>query len=378
MLASSQSLGIFSGLNPRAPATWSGTPSHLIQALESQGVRCESYSSEMRPGTTLAERILSMTVSGAAPYSKLCLRPKLSHLADFFDHVGCRDVLHIPGDCVMPYPGAGTGLRHHAFMDSTFRQFWVPWLREYHGHRTGLLKRCLKWEIQRRESFYQACLAQYTKLFVTTRWVKESLVNDYGVDAERVTVCYTGTGNIRHLNLDRDYENPILLFVAKHNYIHKGAAVVLEAFRRLRERHNSVKLVMVGPDPVILGAAAHEPRVTFHSFLEWDKLERLFNRASLFVMPSLYEPYGLVYLEALRCGVPVVCSATGGMSSIVLDHGCGWAIDQEPTDALLNVLLEAVGNPDRCRAMGRNGQEFIAAHGSWAQCAQVIIQQTKL
>jgi len=274
----------------------------------------------------------------------------------------------------MPCPGAHTGLKHYAFMDSTFRQFWGPWFREYHAQRGGLLQRGLQFEIRRREKFYQSCLVQYSNFFVTTSWVRQSLVNDYGVDPERVTVCYTGTGNIRNLDFDRDREHPILLFVAKHNYLHKGAAIVLDAFRRLRERHPTVELVMVGPDPGILGGAPSEPKNTFHSFLEWDELERLFNRASLFVMPSLYEPYGLVYLEALRCGVPVVCSATGGMSSVVQEHRCGWAIDHDQPDALLNALLEAVCDLDRCWAMGRNGQKFVDAHCSWEKCAQLMIR----
>ena len=274
----------------------------------------------------------------------------------------------------MPFPGAQTGLRHHAFMDSTFRQFWGPWFREFHGQRKGLLKQCLKAEIRRREKFYQCCLAQYSNLFVTTGWVRDSLVNDYGVAPERVTVCYTGTGHIRHLNLERDREHPVLLFVAKHNYLHKGAATVLHAFRRLRERHPTAELVMVGPDPDVVGAMPDEPRVTFHAFLEWNQLEELFNRAWLFVMPSLYEPYGLVYLEALRCGVPVVCSSTGGMSSVVHDHDCGWVVDNSDEDSLLAALVEATADPERCLAVGRNGREFVESHCSWEKCAEVIIQ----
>lgn len=370
-------LGIFSGSDPRSPSTWSGTPFNLIQALESQGVHCETYSADMRASRSVPERMLRSISKGSAPYTKLCLRPQLAHLASHFNHLECHDVLHVPGDFLMPFPRAHTGLRHHAFMDSTFRQFWTPWFREYHGQRNGLLKRALQFEIRRREKFYQSCLAQYSNIFVTTSWVRQSLVNDYGVDPERVTVCYTGTGNIRNLNLARDREHPILLFVAKHNYIHKGAAIVLDAFRRLREHHDTVELVMVGPDPGILGAAPNEPRVTFHSFLEWNELEHLFNSASVFVMPSLYEPYGLVYLEALRCGVPVVCSATGGMSSVVRDHDCGWAIDNDQPDALLNALLECVGDLDRCWARGRNGQAFVEAHCSWEICAELMVRTIK-
>jgi len=367
-------LGIFSGSDPRSPSTWSGTPFNLIKALESQGVHCEIYSSDMRGVRSIPESIVRSISKGAAPYSKLCLKPQLTHLANHFTNLKCQEVLHLPGDFMMPFPGAKTGLNHHAFMDSTFRQFWGPWFREYHGHRRGLLKQGITLEVRRREKFYQSCLAQYSNIFVTTSWVQHSLVNDYGVDPARVTVCYTGTGNIRNLNLDRDREHPILLFAAKHNYLHKGAATVLDAFRRLREHHHTVELVMVGPDPSILGVEINEPRVTFHSFLEWNQLEHLFNSASLFVMPSLYEPYGLVYLEALRCGVPVVCSATGGMSSVVHDHGCGWAIDNDQPDALLNALLEATSDLDRCWSKGRVGQEFVESHCSWEICAKSIIK----
>lgn len=366
-------LGIYSGLDPRLATTWSGTPANLIEALEEKSDLLPCYHAEPALGRGLAATLLDKVSPASALFSKVGSRHLVDNLARHFHRQGRDTILHISGEH-LPHPGCDTNLRHLVFIDSTFEQFLMPWFRERFRHRSRAVNFLLDVELQRRNRYYRSSLSSIEHFFVATDWVRESLVNKYGIAGNRITTCYTGTGNISCISTARDFSRPKILFVARHNYVNKGASILLEAFRLIREKYEHAELILVGPDRAGLEMPESEERVTVHHFLEWQELERLFNSATLFAMPSLYEPYGLVYLEAMKCGTPVVCSSTGGMSSIVRDQNCGWILEDLEPLALSRTLDEAMSNPGGCESRGHNGQEFVEANCSWTKCAEKIQQ----
>ena len=364
-------LGGYSESDPRLVTTWSGTSSNLIRALEAHGDTLPCYQAAPANQIGIAASILHKASPASALFSKVGARHYVEDLALYFQKHGCDTVLHIPGDH-LPHPSFDTSLRHMAFIDSTFEQFLMPWFRERYQRHSRVVNAVLDLEMRRRNCYYQESLRSIDHFFVTTDWVRESLVSSYGISGDRITTCYTGTGNITRLATGRDFTRPQILFVARHNYVNKGASILLEAFRVIRKKHAYAELILVGPDRDGLGMQGEEERVTVHPFLEWQDLERLFNRATLFAMPSLYEPYGLVYLEAMKCGTPVVCASTGGMSSIVRDQDCGWILDEREPMALANILDRALSDPDAWMSKGRNGQNFVEADCSWTKCVEKI------
>lgn len=368
-------LGIYSGLDPRLASTWSGTPANLLKALEENGDHLPCYHAEPSLRRGIAANILGKASAASALFSRIGSRHLVDNLARHFRDQGCDTVLHVSGEH-LPHPGSNTGLRHLAFIDSTFEQFLMPWFEERFEHRPRGIKLLLSLEMRRRNRHYKESLSTVEHFFVASDWVKESLAGSYGVPRERITTCYTGTGNISRIETARDFNRPSILFVARHNYVNKGAVLLLEAFRLVRDQHPHAELILVGPDPGNLGIRKDEPGVTVHDFLEWDQLERIFNGATLFAMPSLYEPYGLVYLEAMKCGTPVICSSSGGMSSIVKAQDCGWVLEQRTPDALAAILHTALSSPEAAVSKGLRGQDFVEAHCSWTKCASVI--RTKL
>lgn len=372
-------LGIIANGDPRSGKTWSGTPRNLIQALEAAGATCEASSLSKHRRQGLIGRHLKKFSTVSVNLSKVGTRHTLDEISRHFLDKGCHSLLHLPGNLAMPYAGSDTGLRHFGFFDSTFRQFWIPWLEHRYAGLKGIKKRLLAWENRRRDAFYGESVRNFDHVFVTTDWVKESLIEDYAVNPDRISVTYTGSGSVRDLEIGYKERSQRLLFVAKHNYLHKGARLLLDAFRVLRERHGTAELVMVGPVPDAIGALPDEERVTFHSYLEWEALEMLFNHAAVFVMPSLYEPYGLVYLEALRCGTPVICSSTGGMSAIVEKFDCGWSVPEGSEVGLPNqlagIMQEALENAHESERRGRNGRKFVQSHCSWEKCAEIILKR---
>jgi len=103
------------------------------------------------------------------------------------------------------------------------------------------------------------------------------------------------------------------------------------------------------------------------------------SNATVFACPSVYEPLGIVNLEAMACEAPVVATRTGGIPEVVVDGETGWLVDIEQVDDgsgtpvdparfeadLAAALTEAVSDPERARAMGRAGRTRAVEQFSW-------------
>jgi len=96
---------------------------------------------------------------------------------------------------------------------------------------------------------------------------------------------------------------------------------------------------------------------------------QLLTHATVFAIPSIYEPLGIVNLEAMACGTAVVGSRTGGIPEVVADGETGLLVpagEPEPLAAALNTLLS---DPDRAAAMGQAGRKRAVAEFGWAAIA---------
>jgi glycosyltransferase involved in cell wall biosynthesis len=92
----------------------------------------------------------------------------------------------------------------------------------------------------------------------------------------------------------------------------------------------------------------------------------------LFVFPSRYEPYGLVVIEAMASGLPVITTATTGAAEVVTPE-CGIVLsDSEDTDALAQALSTLANEPELRNAMGKAARSIAEQH-SWASMAQTYV-----
>ena len=111
-----------------------------------------------------------------------------------------------------------------------------------------------------------------------------------------------------------------------------------------------------------------------------DDVRQLLTHARVFACPSVYEPLGIVNLEAMACEAPVVASAVGGIPEVVVDGVTGLLVpyDSEDPRALetgLAVAINAlVADPDRARAMGRAGRERAIADFGWDAIARRTVE----
>jgi glycosyltransferase involved in cell wall biosynthesis len=96
---------------------------------------------------------------------------------------------------------------------------------------------------------------------------------------------------------------------------------------------------------------------------------QLYSHAAAFACPSVYEPFGLINLEAMACQTPVVASAVGGILEVVEDGTTGYLVPPGRPDELAAALRRVLDDPAAARAMGRAGRHRVEERFSWASVA---------
>jgi glycosyltransferase involved in cell wall biosynthesis len=208
--------------------------------------------------------------------------------------------------------------------------------------------------------------AQMSHVFTTSEYVRDDLVEHYGVPPEKVTPVGTGRGKVRPFTDEKDYSNGLMLFVGRNGFVNKGGDLALAAFKIARARMPHLRLVMVCDPPEAdrlrgLDVAGLDAR----SLVPWDELQSLYDRATLFVMPARHQPWGLAYLEALSCRMPIVGLDRLSTPELSGRGRYGWAVKGEDPAELADVLVEAYRNPARLAAMGAEGQSFCLERFTW-------------
>ncbi len=170
---------------------------------------------------------------------------------------------------------------------------------------------------------------------------------------------------------------PFVLFVGRLAP-NKGLSVLADAFAALRAAAPDAELVVIGGDG---GAgSAFERRLTERGVrsaahllghIPDDRYVAAAEReARILVLPSEYEAFGLVLLDALAHGTPVVASRVGGIPELVEDGRAGLLVPPNDAAALADALKRLWPDEERRRAFGRYGQMVVAPRYSWAKLAE--------
>lgn len=141
------------------------------------------------------------------------------------------------------------------------------------------------------------------------------------------------------------------------------------------ESVNGVRLALVGdgPERARLERAFDGLPVHFAGFLQGDDLAAAFASADVFVFPSELESFGLVAVESLAAGVPVIASRVGGIPDVIQDGVTGWTYDAGDVEALITLIQQALMYRDSLPAMGRAGRAFAETR-TWPNIMEEVVQ----
>jgi glycogen synthase len=211
--------------------------------------------------------------------------------------------------------------------------------------------------------------------------MREDILAHFACDPARVVVIHNGIDpdRFRHTeardHLDRlGVRSPYVLFVGRITD-QKGIFHLLEAAKLLPAGVQVVLCASAPDTPEIeqrlRTAVAALPNVLWiNEMVKHEVVVQLYSHAAVFCCPSVYEPFGLINLEAMACETPVVASAVGGIVEVVEDGRTGVLLPPARPDLLAEALTRVLENPELGRRMGKAGRARVEARFSWASVAE--------
>ena len=211
--------------------------------------------------------------------------------------------------------------------------------------------------------------------------MREDIIRHFRVDPARVVVIHNGIDLERFRYTDardvlarRGVKEPYVLFVGRITD-QKGIFDLLEAAPALPD---GVQLVLCASAPDTPEIEERLRRaLPYHPNAHWigemvpvEEVVQLYSHASVFVCPSVYEPFGLINLEAMACGVPVVASAVGGIVEVVQDGVTGSLVEPRHPSQLAAAIGRLLADRSRAREMGRAGRSRVEELFSWDSVAE--------
>jgi glycogen(starch) synthase len=154
----------------------------------------------------------------------------------------------------------------------------------------------------------------------------------------------------------------------------KGFDVALKAFASVSTRFPRMRLLIAGHGPEhyeLRQQAAQlgiKDSVDFIGSVAPDHVPKLLNSVTAVLMPSRYEPFGLVALEAASVGRPIVASRIGGLSEIVIDRQTGILVEPENSAQISEAIVFLVNHPEKAIQLGRAARQRVQAVFPWDRC----------
>lgn len=202
----------------------------------------------------------------------------------------------------------------------------------------------------------------------STQAILDLVCKDYETRPEHTRRIRLGLGTPR-ISADGDAApdgRPMVLFAGRLEP-RKGIDTLMAAIEALLDREPAARYVLAGDDGLGMGRAWLEKlrwrapnwtsRIELAGQVSAERLTAFYGQCSLFVAPSIWESFGLVFLEAMSHGKPVVGTTAGGIGEVVEDGVTGILVRPGDADQLSEAILALLADPERRQSMGRAGLE---------------------
>lgn len=270
-------------------------------------------------------------------------------------------------------------------LDTLGERTGAPVVATVHATETGLYQGHVDTPFSRwRHGIEQHLVRQAQRTIVCSAAMAREVTAGLGAEHARVRVVPNGVDAERWVTT-RDQRRrareslgvdgrPLLVLVGRLEH-EKGAQDAVEALRLLSRRHPDAVLVLVGEGArhhdlgAQAAAAGLGERVRLVGRLADDAVAALVASADVALVPSRYEPFGLVALEAMAAGTAVVASATGGLSEIVEDGVSGLVVPPADPQALADAVGVLIEHPSRADALREAAVQRARRDFGWGSVA---------
>ncbi len=207
-----------------------------------------------------------------------------------------------------------------------------------------------------------------TCVFTRSQNISRSLIGQYNCPPEKVLCVFAGSNTpVYSANLDNDgYRNQNILFVGT-DWERKGGPVLVEAFLKVAQIHPGSQLTIVGCSPKVV-----HPQIKVVGRVPVQDVHKYFKCASVFCMPTLIEPFGIVFVEALSYRLPIVATRVGATADFVQEGENGYLVMPNDVEGLAQALVRLTGDPELCQAFGHKSLQLAQEKYNWQSVGNAI------
>jgi glycosyltransferase involved in cell wall biosynthesis len=202
---------------------------------------------------------------------------------------------------------------------------------------------------------------------------------------EKLVVINNGINQdkVKKINLlsreSKNYHQGRIILSVSNLIKTKGIDINLLAISKLLNKYSNLKYYIIGDGPekkslqqlsIELGIKGN---VVFMGKLSNDEVLQYMNKADIFSLPSWQEGFGVVYLEAMACGKPVIACKGEGIEDIIENCLTGFLIEPRNVNSLVNILDFLLGNPEEAKKIGERAKELVLRNYTWENNAYKVI-----
>jgi glycogen synthase len=266
------------------------------------------------------------------------------------------------------------------------RAWGVPWVHTIHateaGRHQGWLPGALSRAIHSIEGW---SVHEADRILVCSEHMKwevdrlfdmaDSVVIPNGVDTSAGLVDTSLRDEIRSR-----FPGPLIVHTGRLEW-EKGAHTIIEALPRIKKYAPDVQCVIAGrgsQTESLIDLAKRKrvaSRVHVDGWLPEAHLRALVAAADVAIVPSLYEPFGIVALEAASVGIPVVAARSGGLIEFLNDDAYGWGFAAGDATDLARAVRDALEDPAEAQRRAANALDHVRRNHSWAAIAERTVQE---
>ena len=224
----------------------------------------------------------------------------------------------------------------------------------------------------------------HRKVIAISEVIKSELIKYYRIDSQRIIVIHSGVDCVRYHPDHRDrfradvraklgipVSVTVLCFVA-NEFRRKGLANVLVALAGAGDK--TLELIVVGrersePFHAVIKSLGITDRVHFSG--PTSQVHEYYAASDIFVLPTKYEPFGLVITEAMAAGLPVIVSRLSGAAELMTENVDGILLDDPEDAGELTTAIDSLADPNRRALMGLKARETALCH-QWPEVVQKI------
>lgn len=233
-----------------------------------------------------------------------------------------------------------------------------------HGMLNSISKKALKQRIKREEKIHKKTKGE----FYMGQWVVDLMKEHYPQYEEKLIHAGGGFSSEFSINIENEKKDNIkrILFVGI-DFKRKGGKLLVDAYKQIRDKYGEkVELIIVGPNIV-----KKEDGINYVGKINRKELSNIFQKCDIYCMPSRFEAYGLVFIEALCYGLPIVAYNDFEMKYFVQNEVNGILINDYSADALAIALESAINSSSLKSNVEKNKKDIIKTY-CWNSVAKTI------